>query len=74
MNRREWDLLDKQLSGVHPHAPIDNGALSLAFIAVFLGGLFLGGWMFAHKGNQMQTSDEQMIALFHVNGTPPTMR
>jgi hypothetical protein len=71
MNRRERNLLDKQLRGADPRAPANRGALGLTFVAVFLGGLFLGGWLFAHKP---QTTDDQMIALFHVNGAPPTMR
>lgn len=75
MNRREWELLDKQLWGVDARPPVNSGALGLAFISVFLGGLFFGGWLFAHKGYQMPVApDDQMIALFHANGSPPTMR
>ena len=73
MNRRDWELLDRQLQGVQPRAPVNNGALSLAFIAVFVAGLGFGGWLFAN--NQMQRSNDQMIALlFHTDGSPPTMR
>jgi hypothetical protein len=72
MNRREWELLDKQLWGIRPHPPVSGAVLSFGFIAVFLSGLLLGGWLFAHKSNQMQvTSGEQMIALFQTNGLPP---
>jgi len=48
--------------------------LGFGFIAVFLSGLLLGALLFAHKGNQMQASHEQMIALFHVAGLPPAMQ
>jgi hypothetical protein len=72
MNRREWELLDKQLWGIHPHPPVSGAVLSFGFIAMFLSGILLGGWLFAHKSNQMQvTSAEQMIALFQTNGLPP---
>jgi hypothetical protein len=36
MNRHDQDLLDKQLWGVSPTPPRNKGALSLAFLAVFL--------------------------------------
>lgn len=72
MNRREWELLDKQLWGVHPHSPATGAVLSFAFVAVFLVGLLLGGLLFARQSNQLQAkSDQQMIALFHANGSPP---
>ena len=74
MNRREWELLDKQL-GVVDHPPMGGAVLSFGFIAVFLSGLLLGGWLFAHKSNQMQvTSGEQIIALFNANDSPPAAR
>jgi hypothetical protein len=73
MNRRDRELLDKQLWGVHSSAPVEGGPLSFAFVAVFLGGLFLGGWLFAHTGSaRPHPTDDQMIALFNTNGAPPT--
>ncbi len=76
MNRRERELLDRQLWGVHSSAPVQGGGpLSFAFIAVFLGGLLLGGWLFAHiSSDRPHPTDDQMVALFNTNGAPPTTR
>ena len=75
MNRRELELLDKQLWGVHPHPPVSGGVLSFGLTAVFLSGLLLGAWLFPIKSHQTQVaSGEQMIALFDVNGSPPAPR
>lgn len=75
MNQRDRELLDKQLWGVHPIAPVDGGSLGLAFIAVFLGGLFLGGWLFAQtSSNRPHPADDQVIAFFSTNGAPPTIQ
>jgi hypothetical protein len=76
MNRRDQELLDKQLWGVSPSPPRNRGALSLAFLAVFLGGLTVGGFLFAHKNDQAQqrTAQDPLIALSLLNGTPQTLR
>src|SRR5438093_1305182 len=55
MNRHEQELLDKQLWGVSP-APPQSGVMGFAFVAAFLGGLVIGGILFAHTGKQMQAT------------------
>jgi hypothetical protein len=76
MNRRERELLDKQLWGVSPAPPRHRGALSLAFLAVFLTGLSAGGFLFAQKNNQAQVTaaHDPMVVLSLLNGAPPTLR
>jgi hypothetical protein len=75
MNQRDQDLLDKQLWGVSPTPPRNKGALSLAFLAVFLGGLSIGGFLFAHKNDQAQmTEQDPLIVLSRLNGAPPALR
>jgi hypothetical protein len=54
MDESDRDLLDKQLWGASPSPPRHGGALGLAFVAVFLGGLTLGGILFAHQSKQTQ--------------------
>jgi hypothetical protein len=75
MNRRDQELLDKQLWGVSPTPPRNRGALSLAFLAVFLGGLSIGSFLFANKNDQAQmTAQDPLIVLSLLNGAPPTLR
>jgi hypothetical protein len=54
MDESDRELLDKQLWGASASPPPQGGALGLAFVAVFLGGLTLGGILFAHQSKQMQ--------------------
>lgn len=79
MNRRDQELLDKQLWSVSPRPPRHDGALSLAFLAVFLGGLSIGGFLFAHKNDQAQQMTAQdpltvLSLLDGTNGAPPAPR
>jgi hypothetical protein len=71
MNQRDQELLDKQLWSVSPTPPRHKGALSLAFLAVFLGGLSIGGFLFAHRNDQAQqtTAQDPLIVLSLLNGT-----
>ena len=54
MNQRDQELLDKQLWGISADRPGHGSTLGSAFVAVFLGGLFLGAILFAPEGKQMQ--------------------
>jgi hypothetical protein len=76
MNRRDQELLDKQLWGVSPRSPVERtGALGLALVAAFLGGVSLGGFLFAHTSNQMQmTAYDGTITHARSNGSPPTLQ
>jgi hypothetical protein len=75
MNRRDQELLDKQLWSVSA-APRRGGALSLAFLAVFLAGLSAGGFLFANANNpaQVTAAHDPMVVLSLLNGAPPTLR
>ena len=74
MNRHEQELLDKQLWGVSP-APPQSGVMGFAFVAAFLGGLVIGGILFAHTGKQMQaTAPDTVTAFSLLNGSPPVLR
>jgi len=74
MNERERKLLDKQLWGVSPSPP-ERGALALAFVGVFLGGLFIGAMLFPHDVKQTRmTAPEVPIALSLLDGSEPNLR
>ncbi len=49
MDRRDLELLDKQMGHISP-APRSNGVLMLAVAAVFFAGIALGGSLFASQG------------------------
>jgi hypothetical protein len=57
MDQRDQELLDKQLWGVSPRPPGKGGVLGLAFVAVFLIGLSIGGSFFTHKSSQTASRD-----------------
>ena len=44
--QRDWELLDKQLSGISLSPPRNGGIIGLALIAVFLTGTVVGGIVF----------------------------
>ncbi|MGB6348681.1 MAG: hypothetical protein WBG10_01515 [Pseudolabrys sp.] len=75
MNQRDQELLDKQLWGMGPTPPRHKGALSLAFLAVFLGGLSIGGFLFAHNNDRARImAQDPMIVLSLLNAASPTPR
>jgi hypothetical protein len=47
MNRRDQELLEKQLHSTYI-APRNDGVLILAVLAVFFAGVALGGFLFAY--------------------------
>jgi hypothetical protein len=47
MNRRDRELLDKQLHAIYV-PPRNHGVLMLAVLAVFFAGIALGGFLFAY--------------------------
>ena len=71
MNPRDHELLDKQLWGVRAARPGHGSTLGLAFVAVFLGGLFLGAILSAPESKQMQmTSRGATTVLSFVDSSP----
>ena len=74
MDQRDWELLDKQLSGISLSPPRNGGIIGLAFIAVFLTGTVVGGIVFANDSKQAQTSRDAMAAISFLNSVPPPTR
>ena len=73
MNQRDLELLDKELWGVKSISPLERGALSLMVIVGFVGGLLMGGTLFAHKNAQTQmTSHDAASVLSLLSESPPT--
>jgi hypothetical protein len=71
-DQHDWELLEKQLSGVTHKPPRDNGFM---VAAVFLAGMAIGGILFANESKQMKTvSDDAMTAIALQNGVSPIVR
>ena len=52
MDRRDQELLDKQMGRLSP--PRNDGAIAVMFAAMFLVGMALGGVLSAHESEPMQ--------------------
>jgi hypothetical protein len=72
---RDQELLDKQLPRLHL-SPRSDGVMVFAFLAAFLTGMVLGGFLFAYNSNEpMQiASNDAMPAISLPNGVRPTTR
>jgi hypothetical protein len=55
MDRRDQELLDKQLSSFHP-MPRHDGVMILAIFAVFLVGVTVGGFLYAYTDQPMRVA------------------
>jgi hypothetical protein len=53
MNRRDQELLDRQLSSLHL-TPRNDGVMILAILAVFLVGMTVGGFLYAITDQPMR--------------------
>ena len=58
MDRRDQELLDKQLSHM-PIAPRNDGVMILALLAVFFSGMAIGGFFYAYAHAPMQFAANQ---------------
>ena len=75
MDQRDEDLLDKQLWGVSPTPPRKDSLVSVAFLAVLLVGIAIGGALFANDSKQIRTPPHDVTAaLSLLKGTPPPIR
>jgi hypothetical protein len=63
MNRRDQELLQKQLHSIYA-APRSDGVLMLAVLAVFFAGIALGGFLYAFTAEPLQIA---------ANDTPPAI-
>jgi hypothetical protein len=72
MDRRDQDLLNKQLGHLNP-PPRSGGTIMLAIASVFVAGVTAGGYLFAHKGElpTRTASTETLPAMPVPAGAPP---
>jgi hypothetical protein len=74
MDRRDHELLDKQLRQLNP-SPRSDGVLILAMLAVFCTGMALGGFLFAYKSEPIQIAlNDAPPAIVLPNGTSSITR
>jgi hypothetical protein len=63
MDQHDRELLDKQLGRLAPR-PRSDGALFLAIMAVFFGGMALGGFLFGYEAGPTRIA---------ANNAPPAL-
>ena len=70
MDRRDWELLDKQLQGSDPSRRND-GVPVLTVAAVFFSGMIIGGILFAPETQPMRIASNHATAAMECddNGT-----
>jgi hypothetical protein len=74
MDRRDKELLDKQVGRITP-LPRAGGIMILAILLVFLGGVGLGGLLFGNKsGPTLIASNDAALSMSWPNAARPTMR
>ena len=76
MDRRDQELLDKQLKRFQP-PPRRGGLMVLAVVGVFLAGMTVGNFQYAIRSQpaiQTASSDGTMALAFFLNGTPAEAR
>lgn len=61
MNRRDQELLDKQMRRFGP-VPRSDGTIMLALVAVFLAGMTVGAFAFAYKSEPVRVASNSAIA------------
>ena len=70
MNRRDQELLDKQLWGVSPTVSRNEGIIGVMFIAGFLVGIAIGDIRFGHEGKRIQPVYDVTAAVSLLNVGP----
>jgi len=61
MDRRDRELLDKQLRAIYP-APRNDGVMIVMIVAMFLAGMSLGGLLSAPRSAPMQVASNDPVA------------
>ncbi len=61
MNRRDEELLDKQMRRFSP-APRRDGTMMLALVAVFLAGMTVGAFGFAYRSDPIRIATNSALA------------
>jgi hypothetical protein len=72
MERRDWELLDKQLHG-HQSQRNDGSIISTA-VAVFIAGLILGGLLVPHESKLMRIASNDARTVISLAAAPATGR
>lgn len=71
MNRRDVELLDKQLWGVSPHPPRTGGARVLVICAVFLVGIAAGSFLFSPQHSRGRSAlNGEPTSVFLLDAAP----
>jgi hypothetical protein len=74
MDRRDQELLDKQLRRLNP-SPLSDRAMVFGFLVAFFTGMALGGFLFEYKIEPMQIAlNDAAPAISLSNGVPSTTR
>ena len=72
MNRRDEELLDKQLSGVSPTVSRNGGGIiGVMFIVGFLAGIAIGDIRFGHESKRIQTVSHDVTAALSLLNVGP---
>jgi hypothetical protein len=74
MDRRDQELLDKQLWGASRPPARDGGNTAAGFILTFLTGLAIGGILFAPQEKQVQIASYDRAAVISPNSPLSTLR
>lgn len=72
MNRRDRELLDRQLKRLQPLPP-RNGIIMLTIVGVYIAGMSVGSFLFAfgsQAGVQNASNDGTTALAFLLNGIP----
>lgn len=62
MDRRDVELLDKELWGVSPNPSPNAAIIGLIAVAIFFVGIAIGGLFFGHVSKQVQIMSHDAIA------------
>jgi hypothetical protein len=72
MDRRDQELLDKQLSRVSP-APRNDGVMILAIVAVFFAGMTVGSFL-VDEGSPVRVASNDTVSAVAPGGAPLVSR
>jgi hypothetical protein len=70
MDRRDQELLDKQLHAIYV-APRSDGVLILAVLAVFFAGITIGGFLYAYTSEPTQLAANEATPAISMPHTAP---
>ena len=73
MERRDWELLDKQLH-LHQNEQRNDGSIISTAVAVFIAGLILGGLLVPHESKLMSIASNDAGTVISLAAAPTTGR